>query len=90
MLGMPGDTKIDLTALWHREVEMVGAYTYGTEEIDGACVHSFEPAIGLVRSARLERLVSATYALDDYRDAIAHAATAGSRGSVKVCFDLRD
>ena len=30
-----------------------------------------------------------SYALDDYKDAIAHAAAAGRRGAVKVAFDLR-
>ena len=30
MVGMPGKLQIDLTSLWHRETELVGAYTYGT------------------------------------------------------------
>jgi hypothetical protein len=34
-------------------------------------------------------LVSASYPLDRYRDAIDHAANAGARGAVKVVFDLR-
>jgi hypothetical protein len=33
--------------------------------------------------------VSATYRLDDYSEAIAHAASAGRRGAVKIAFDLR-
>ena len=37
----------------------------------------------------LERLVSATYPLARYEDAIAHAAEAGRRGAVKIAFDLR-
>ena len=36
-----------------------------------------------------ERLLSATYPLSDHVDAIAHAATAGRRGAVKIAFDLR-
>ena len=36
------------------------------------------------------RLVSATYPLSRYRDAIEHAASAGARGAVKVAFDLRN
>ena len=35
------------------------------------------------------RLVSATYPLRDYTDAIAHAASAGRRGAVKIAFDMR-
>lgn len=90
LLGLPGRVELDLTGLWHREIELVGAYTYGTETVDDAPRHTFDLTADLVRAADLGRLVSATYGLDRYRDAIAHAAQAGSRGSVKICFDLRD
>ena len=86
LAGMPGRVDVDLTPLWHREVELVGAYAYGTEP-DGE--RSFATAFRLVAEAGLERLVSATYPLDRYREAIDHAAHAGRRGAVKVAFDLR-
>lgn len=90
LVGMPGKVSIDLTALWHRETELVGAYTYGTEELaDGTSRRSFDMAIELVSTADLGRLVSATYPLERYEEALSHAASAGSRGSIKVCFDLR-
>ena len=47
-------------------------------------------AFELAAEADLGRLVSATYPLRRFRDAIEHAATAGARGAVKVAFDLRD
>ncbi|MCY3911002.1 MAG: zinc-binding dehydrogenase [bacterium] len=88
LLGMPESARIDLTGLWHRETELVGAYTYGTENLpDGQTATSFEMAFDLVTSASLERLVSARYPLDRYREAIAHAAEAGSRGAIKVVFE---
>lgn len=88
--GMPGQVKVDLAPLWHREIELAGCYTYGTEEIEGGQrTHSFDLATELVQSADLGRLVSATYPLADYSEAIRHAAEAGRRGSVKVAFDLR-
>ena len=31
--GAPGEVTVDLTGLWHRETELVGAYTYGTERL---------------------------------------------------------
>ncbi len=31
MVGMPGSLTVDLTPLWQREVELVGAYAYGFE-----------------------------------------------------------
>ncbi len=88
LLGMPGVTKLDLTPLWHRETELVGAYTYGTEQLaDGTQSTSFSMAFDLVRAADLG---SATYPLERYSDALRHAAEAGPRGAIKVAFDLRD
>ena len=90
LVGMPGKLSVDLTAVWHRETELVGAYTYGTESLpDGSTRRSFDMALELAHEAKLGQLVSATYPLDAYRDALLHAASAGKRGAIKVCFDLR-
>ena len=90
LLGMPAEVTLDLTGLWHRETSLVGAYTYGTETLpDGTRRHTFDMAIELAQTMRLDRLLSATYHLDDYEQAIAHAAAAGRRGAVKIAFDLR-
>ena len=89
MVGMPGKVDVDLTALWHRETELVGAYTYGTDTWpDGTEISSFKRAKELAGKAKLGRLVSAKYPLDRYKDAIAHAANAGPRGAIKVCFEF--
>ena len=96
MIGMPGVLRADLTPLWQREIELVGAYAYGTEhpvDAEGAPTgesrRTFDMAFELVRAADLGRLVSATYPLERADDAIAHAAEAGRRGAVKIAFDLR-
>ncbi len=81
LVGMPGRVGLDLTPLWHREVSLRGAYAYTADD--------FAKAFELVQDARLERLVSATYPLDRWREAIDHAAHAGARGAVKIAFDLR-
>ncbi|MXZ31350.1 MAG: zinc-binding dehydrogenase, partial [Acidimicrobiia bacterium] len=91
LCGMPGPGRIDLAPVWHREVALLGAYTYGTEQLaDGTSTHTFDMAFELVRSERLEELVSAAYRLDDYAAALRHADQAGRRGAIKVAFDLRD
>ena len=90
LLGMPSQVSLDLTGLWHRETELKGAYTYGTETLaDGRKFSTFDLAIETVNAIEAERLLSATYPLTDHVDAIAHAATAGSRGAVKIAFDMR-
>jgi threonine dehydrogenase-like Zn-dependent dehydrogenase len=86
LVGMPGRVSVDLTGLWHKEINLLGAYAYGLES---SGERTFDLAFRLVEKANLGRLVSASYPLDRYRDAIDHAANAGSRGAVKVVFDLR-
>lgn len=93
MVGMPGEITVDLTGLWQRELRLFGAYAYGTEQVGptGAAQtrRTFDLAFELVEAADLGRLVSATYPLARFTDAVAHAADAGRRGAVKIAFDLR-
>jgi threonine dehydrogenase-like Zn-dependent dehydrogenase len=86
MVGMPGVTTLDLTPVWQREVALRGVYAY--DEHDDR-THDFATAAELIRDLDLGRLVSATYPLARYEDAVDHAAHAGVRGAVKVAFDLR-
>ena len=88
LLGMPNQVDMNLTALWHRETELVGAYCYGTEHAH-ADKHTFELATEMVADLDLGRLVSELYPLSQYQTAIEHAAQAGPRGLIKVAFDLR-
>jgi threonine dehydrogenase-like Zn-dependent dehydrogenase len=81
VVGMPGHTQLDLTPLWHRETALRGCYAYTLAD--------FDLARTLVRSLDLGRLVTETYPLDRYTEAIEHAAHAGARGAVKIAFDLR-
>jgi threonine dehydrogenase-like Zn-dependent dehydrogenase len=91
LLGMPADVTLDLTGLWHRETELKGAYTYGTETLpDGSRRRTFDLAIETAAALRAECLLSATYRLADHVDAIAHASAAGRRGAIKIAFDLRE
>jgi threonine dehydrogenase-like Zn-dependent dehydrogenase len=97
LVGMPGKVSVDLAPLWHRELTLVGAYAYGTEAPPAAGApataptrRSFELALDVVSAAGLGSLVSATYPLERYEEAIAHAGAAGRRGAVKVAFDLRN
>jgi len=90
LMGMPASVTVDLTGLWHRETQIVGAYTYGTETLpDSSTAHTFDLALDTAATLDMGRMVSATYRLDEYEDAIAHAAAAGRRGAIKVAFDLR-
>ncbi len=92
LVGMPGRVHLDLASLWHREVSLIGAYAYGSEQVPGAPapVRTFDLAIEVAGALRTGRLVSATYPLERFEEALAHAGAAGRRGAVKIAFDLRD
>ena len=81
LVGMPSTVELDLTGMWHREARLTGCYAYRRED--------FDTAIDLVRRFQLGRLVSATYRLDEYDAALAHAANAGPRDATKIAFDMR-
>lgn len=89
LVGMAGNVQLDLTPLWHKEISLRGAYAYGREPAFGDR-RSFEMALELVEAKDLGSLVSATYPLSRYEEAIGHAADAGARGAVKIAFDLRN
>jgi threonine dehydrogenase-like Zn-dependent dehydrogenase len=80
--GIPG-AGADLTPVWFRELEIVGAYTATSDD--------FETAITAAGNLpHLEQLVGATYPLASWRDAIDHAMSAGSLGTFKVAFRPQD
>ncbi len=89
LVGMPGRVSVDLASLWHREVRLAGAYAYGTESVGTGERPTFDLAIEAVTAMRTGRLVSATYPLERFEEAVAHAGAAGRRGAVKIAFDLR-
>ena len=90
LVGMPGaKSALDLTALWYKEIRLVGSYAYGVEEHEGEKTNSFELALRIAPEIRLQTLVGPRFRLEDYREAIAAARSAGREGNVKVVFDHR-
>ena len=80
----------DLTPLWFRELELVGAYTGGMETLPGGeRRHAFDVAMELAAEEPLDGIVGATYPLGRWREALDHALAAGRLGTLKVAFDLR-
>ncbi|HWB35265.1 MAG TPA: zinc-binding dehydrogenase [Rugosimonospora sp.] len=78
MSGMP-NAGSDLTPVWFRELNLVGAYASGGRD--------FPDALALAQTAPLKGYVDAVYPLSRWREAIGHASAAGRLGSVKVAFD---
>lgn len=85
--GIPSEGA-DLTPLWFRELELVGAYTSGNETLpDGGRGRTFDLAMELAASAPLDGFVGARYPLMRWREALDHALSAGRLGTLKVVFE---
>lgn len=76
--GMP-NTGVDLTPVWFRELQLVGAYASAGAD--------FPDAVTLAGQAPLDGYVDGVYPLSRWREAIGHASAAGRLGTVKVAFD---
>jgi len=87
LVGMPAKASIDLAPLWRREIELIGAYAYGVESIQGQAVATFDLAFSFIAAKQLGALVSAHYPLERFEEALAHAGQAGSRGATKIVFE---
>jgi hypothetical protein len=79
----------DLTPLWFRELELVGAYTGGIEEIDGEQRSAFRIATDIAAETPIDGIVGMTYPLTRWREAIDHALGAGRLGTLRVAFEPR-
>ena len=89
LVGMPAKISLDLAPLWHRELELVGAYAYGTETVGEESEVTFALAIEMAGALHTGQMVSAAYTLDRFEEAQAHAGSAGARGAIKIVFDVR-
>ncbi|CAN5304940.1 zinc-binding dehydrogenase [soil metagenome] len=88
LTGMPGPGA-DLSPVWFRELEVLGAYAAGIEDLPGGRASTIDLAIGLTLDAPLDGVVGAVYRLSRWREAVDHALGAGRLGTVKVAFDPR-
>jgi len=86
LVGMPGKEEVDWAPIWQRELQVTGAYAYGVEA-NGK--RTFDLALELAPSLKLDRLAGPFFALEDYRDAIEYAMSSGRLSAVRVAFDQR-
>lgn len=81
--------KVDLTPVWHQEIDLIGTYAHGAEHWGGRELSTFALTAELMAEDRLDPagLITHRFGLDRWREAI-ETATDKSTGSIKVVFDL--
>jgi threonine dehydrogenase-like Zn-dependent dehydrogenase len=89
--GAAGKASLDLTRLWHRRIRMTGIMVYGDVTLHGRTMDIFDATLELIRSDDLGALglLTHTFELEEYRDAISVALSKRDRESIKVAFRTR-
>lgn len=91
MVGAAAKSDVDLTRLWHRQIRMTGAMVYGPVEHHGRTMDIFDATLELIRADDLGGLdlLTHTFELEEYRDAISVALSKRDHESIKVAFRPR-
>lgn len=82
-------SKLDLTFIWARELDVKGYVCYGMEDWRGERLHTFRITheMLLETGAPVDRLVTHVFPLSQYKDALSTAINRRRTGSIKVLLD---
>jgi threonine dehydrogenase-like Zn-dependent dehydrogenase len=85
----PEIPKLDLSFLWARELDVKGFLGYGAEDWRGEQRHTFRITHDLLieTGAPVERMITHTFSLDDYRAGLSAAAHRSKSGSIKILLE---
>lgn len=90
LLGLAGIMDgIDWTTVWLNELEVKGSFAYSTEMFKGKSTRTFDIAIELMRTGKvdLSPLVTHRFPIEDYQNALGTASNKKNRAAIKVVFE---
>jgi threonine dehydrogenase-like Zn-dependent dehydrogenase len=94
LIGAAGELPaVDWTPIWRSNLTVAGSYVYGMDAHRGERRHTFDWVLSLLREergARAKMLVTHTFQLEAYREAIRANVHRGAYRSVKTVFDFRE
>ncbi len=84
-------TVVDTTPLWMAELNVVGCYGRAIETFEGRPMHTYDVVFELLRRGQLDLtgLLTHTFRIGDYRQALRMLTERGSSAVVKTAFDHR-
>ncbi len=82
---------VDLSPIWHQEVELSGVLAHGVESWNGSLRHTYDVVIDLMRQGKLVTgdLITHRFPLEEWKHAVA-AASNKRNGSIKVVITVDD
>ena len=83
--------EIDLTPLWHQEINLLGAIGHDIVTWQGEQISTFDLALRWLAEEKIAvaQLLTHRFALDDYKAAFDTAVDKRTHQSIKVAFDMR-
>jgi threonine dehydrogenase-like Zn-dependent dehydrogenase len=90
-MGVYSPARFEWTPWYFKELRLVGSNAFGIEEVDGVRQHGIAHYLDLARDGRidLEGMLTHTFRLEQWRDALTACADQGASGALKVAFDFR-
>lgn len=81
---------VDLTPVWYQEVNLLGLYAHGTEELNGRRQSTYDLTAELLVKKKLhvDGLITHCFPLEEWRKAVRTAKDKRS-GAIKVLLDMR-
>ena len=89
--GFHGPGRWEWSPLYFKEISWVGSNAFGVEEVEGVRKHGIDHYLSLAAEGRvdLQRMLTHTFRLEQWREALATIATQGETGAIKVAIDHR-
>jgi threonine dehydrogenase-like Zn-dependent dehydrogenase len=89
--GFHGSGRWEWSPLYFKEISWVGSNAFGIEEIDGVRRHGIQHHLDLVAAGRIDLtpMLTHSFRLDEWRDAMVCIADQGRTGAIKVTIDQR-
>ncbi|MDD2201314.1 MAG: zinc-binding dehydrogenase [Firmicutes bacterium] len=81
---------VDWTPIWMKEVQVRGSFWCSTEEFEGRRMRTYEVAMELLKTGRLQlaHLLTHKFRLEDYKEAIEANLNIGRTGLIKSAFEF--
>jgi len=80
----------DCTAIWFKEVDLVGSHGHGVEDYDGQKIHAFNLVMQWIRQRKIviDGLITHRHRLLDYKQAMRAADAKTKSNATKVLLDM--
>ncbi|MFN3383271.1 MAG: zinc-binding dehydrogenase [Archaeoglobaceae archaeon] len=86
--GTVSETRLDLAPIFSKELEVLGTFGCGEEEIGSEWKRTFDVAIEILKKKDFSELLTHVFSVEDYRKALWNAVNKRKSGAIKVAFEF--